>query len=203
GIVLREVATAEGSDPEYIANRGRSCFHCKTHLYSTLGVVAATAAAASDAGRRRVVLFNGTNKDDRRDPTRVGLVAASDFGVASPIDTLTKDEVRSVAHELGLPNWDAAASPCLRSRLALGVAATPLRLQRIEAAESLVRTELGLGATDNLRVRTLLGESAIVEVDGDRLGEATRRLETLRDGLLPLGFASLQVKSFRSGSVSG
>lgn len=40
-----------------------------------------------------VVLFNGTNLDDRADSTRVGLVAAADFNVASPLDTLTKDEV--------------------------------------------------------------------------------------------------------------
>ena len=42
---------------------------------------------------RSVVLFNGTNADDRTDPTRVGLKAAADFNVASPLDTLTKDEV--------------------------------------------------------------------------------------------------------------
>lgn len=44
---------------------------------------------------RSVVLFNGTNADDRTDPTRVGLKAAADFNVASPLDTLTKDEVKS------------------------------------------------------------------------------------------------------------
>lgn len=37
---------------------------------------------------------------------------------------LSKAEVRLVAHGLGLPNWNHAASPCLRSRLALGVHAS-------------------------------------------------------------------------------
>lgn len=100
GIPLTEVVTGEGSNPGYIANEGQSCFHCKTHLYSSLEAVAkragaesrgeeegsaATAAAASgleaaaemgssggSSRRRKVVLFNGTNKDDKRDPTRCG-----------------------------------------------------------------------------------------------------------------------------------
>ena len=74
GIPLREVSTAEGSDPEYIANEGQSCFHCKTHLYSALEAVAAQAGVEShrhgSASGGGVVLFNGTNKDDKRDHTR-------------------------------------------------------------------------------------------------------------------------------------
>lgn len=41
-------------------------------------------------------------------------------------------KVRAVSRELGLPNWNHAASPCLRSRLAFGVQATPERLQLVE-----------------------------------------------------------------------
>ena len=67
-------------------------------------------------------MFNGTNKDDLSDSTRVGLIAARDFNVCSPLEEFTKDEVRAVAKEFGLFNHDYAASPCLRSRLAFGVA---------------------------------------------------------------------------------
>ncbi|CAN0406068.1 unnamed protein product, partial [Ectocarpus sp. 13 AM-2016] len=42
-----EVSTTEGSDPDYIANEGQSCFHCKTHLYSALEAVAAQAGVES------------------------------------------------------------------------------------------------------------------------------------------------------------
>eukprot|EP01051_Picozoa_sp_SAG22_P022841 SAG22_NODE_5639_length_979_cov_0.913636_1_plen_105_part_00 len=41
--------------------------------------------------------------------------------VASPLRSLTKDQVRATSKELDLPNWSHAASPCLRSRLALNV----------------------------------------------------------------------------------
>ena len=54
----------------------------------------------------------------------LGLIAASDFLVRSPLDLVSKGDVRRAARHLGLPNWDAAASPCLRSRLAIGVEAT-------------------------------------------------------------------------------
>jgi uncharacterized protein len=122
GIQLKEVATAEGANPDYVANEGMACFHCKTELYSTLEAVASFAADDStdevsiisgssindgygeNGGKgRSVVLFNGTNKEDRADPTRVGLIAANNFAVESPIDTLMKEEVRAVARHLGLP----------------------------------------------------------------------------------------------------
>jgi hypothetical protein len=91
GIPLHEVPTREAEEVGYIENKGMSCFHCKTHLYSALEAVA---VAAHAGGHKAVRLFNGTNKDDRTDPTRVGLRAASDFRVGSPIDHLTKTEVR-------------------------------------------------------------------------------------------------------------
>ncbi|CAM9463342.1 unnamed protein product [Scytosiphon promiscuus] len=250
GIPLTEVATTEGLDPDYIANEGQSCFHCKTHLYSALEAVAAQAgiesrrsrrgrneeppparsspslsssrggpsalasgegACAGAAGHeegaeggRKVVLFNGTNKDDKRDTTRVGLKAAADFRVASPIDVLTKEEVRAVSRELGLPNWNHAASPCLRSRLAFGVQATPERLVVVEKAEDAARKRLGLGVAHNLRVRAMHGNKALVEVDaGEVLDEALRSMEDIRSLLLPLGFDEVDVRAFRSGAVSG
>jgi PP-loop superfamily ATP-utilizing enzyme len=75
-------------------------------------------------------MFNGTNSDDRQDKTRLGLVAADNFGVASPLAGLSKDEVRALAKEMELENWNHAASPCLRSRLAFGVEATQVTASR-------------------------------------------------------------------------
>ena len=72
------------------------------------------------AVNKNIILFNGTNKDDMKDPTRVGLIAAKEYKVASPLEIYTKSEVRSLAKEMNLFNHNYAASPCLRSRLALG-----------------------------------------------------------------------------------
>jgi uncharacterized protein len=74
-------------------------------------------------------------------------------------------KVRELAREFGLPNWDAAASPCLRSRLAFGVEATSTRLRMVEESEKLLRGVLPLANSSNLRVRLLAmsGSAAVGE----------------------------------------
>lgn len=47
--------------------------------------------------------------------------------------------MREVSRELGLPNWNHAASPCLRSRLAFGVQATPERLVLVEKVRDVMQ----------------------------------------------------------------
>ena len=72
-----------------------------------------------------------------------------------------------MAKELHLPNWNLAASPCLRSRLAFGVEATSYHLSRIEAAEDIVKKYIRLEPHQNMRVRQLVREKGVVEVDAD------------------------------------
>jgi len=206
GIALKEVHTTEGDDPNYIANEGASCFHCKTHLYSALRSVASYAATQSSSSKNdssTVVLFNGTNKDDLKDSTRVGLKAAENFNVASPLIGITKEEVRLAAKTLGLPNWNIAASPCLRSRLAFGVHATPINLKKVEEAEKIVRANLFLQEHHNLRVRQLSQMNAVVEVDSAILEEAALVFPTVQEQLSALGFNEIKLKQFKSGSLSG
>ena len=68
--------------------------------------------------------------------------------------------MRALAKHWGLPTWDKPASPCLSSRLAPGVAVTPERTARVEAAEAYLK---GLGLRD-CRVRLHEGELARIEV---------------------------------------
>ena len=93
---LVEVRTHEGNIPEYISNMGQSCYHCKTTLYRTLNssqTLGDGRLNEVDGENMRRVLFNGTNKDDLADATRVGLIAANEFGVISPLKQLTKMQV--------------------------------------------------------------------------------------------------------------
>jgi len=246
GIPLREVPTYEGSAPEYVANRGMSCFHCKNHLYTALQAVAAVAGThmngplssnflhssqkgstetlqhvklnGADASAPSVVaLFNGTNADDSRDPTRVGLKAATKFKVRSPIDHLTKGEVRLLAKAMNLPNWRHAASPCLRSRLAFGVPALEAHLRRVETAERIVKATLGgkfddkegesgfnkLGVHHNVRVRLMARGKAMIELDVELLEIAASYLSTFEGRFKKeLGFTEVSLRAFKSGSVS-
>ena len=213
---LVEVHTDEGSNDVYIENAGQACFACKTHLYSSLEAVlnhtqqqhdqsSLSSSTPSTSSVSSHQLYNGTNADDTTDPTRVGLIAARNFSVLSPLEFTTKHNVRRAARYLGLPNWNVAASPCLRSRLALGVEATRDHLERIERAERLVRKDLAnvLDVTSNLRVRMLTNQRARVEVDGPVVQEALEHQpEWDRIFVQELGFASVQVAAFKSGSVS-
>ena len=202
---LIEVATAEGTSEEYLKNDGMACYACKTHLYSALNDMHAQMqrlGAATSSSGRHVVMFNGTNKDDLQDPTRVGLLAAKEFHVAAPLDGLTKAEVRAVAKELNLPNHAHAASPCLRSRLAFGVRATDDNLGRIEAAETLVRQLINPSVEHNLRVRHMTDGGARIELDRTLLDVHADVLPVLADQVGTLGFSYVKFHPFRSGSLA-
>ena len=136
----------------------------------------------------KFVLYNGTNADDVKDVTRVGLKAAREFDVCSPLleNGLGKEDVRAVGRAWGLPNWNAAASPCLRSRLALGVRATPASLRKVELAEEIVKKQPSmyglLRASTNLRVRHLKSGAAAVELDQHVLDTIQHGHIVVKDG---------------------
>ena len=206
GIDLMEVRTTEGTDETYIENKGQACFICKTHLYSALEAVSRKASEMSNGLDQDVILYNGTNKDDTSDSTRLGLVAASNFSVRSPLINITKDEVRRASKHLNLPNWNYAASPCLRSRLALGIEATESHLHAVNMAENRIRQILNLDDTINMRVRMLAGKVAMIEIDREHLTSSSE--ENLRDKgfeqfCKELGFdGGMGIRAFKSGSVS-
>jgi uncharacterized protein (TIGR00268 family) len=203
---LREVMTTEGSDSMYIQNSGQACYACKTHLYSSLQAIIHdyyATCCSNEQQQHQQQLYNGTNADDGLDVTRVGLLAASNFNVKSPLQHISKLQVRRAALHLGLPNWNAAAAPCLRSRLALGVQATRVHLEMIEQAERHVRNSIlkMVDETANIRVRMLTNQRAMIEVDDDllkfvKLG--TEQVTFFRN----LGFSSVSARPFRTGSVA-
>ena len=97
------------------------------------------------AGERGfAAVADGSNADDRGD-YRPGRRAAREFGVISPLDEagLTKDDIRALSREAGLPTWDEPASACLSSRIPYLLGSDRRKLQAIEQAEDAVRA-LGL-----------------------------------------------------------
>src|SRR5436309_2735004 len=189
------VPTEEFDNPDYQRNDGTRCYHCKTELYSTIGRRLPELGAA--------VVVSGANLDDRGD-YRPGLVAAAEHAVRHPLQEagFTKADVRALARSWGLPTWDKPAAPCLSSRLAPGLAVTPERTGRVEAAEAVLRA---LGLRD-CRVRYHDGDLARIEVPLDevsRLAADPVRGELAR-ALRRLGFkfVTLDLEGFRSGSLN-
>jgi pyridinium-3,5-biscarboxylic acid mononucleotide sulfurtransferase len=189
------IPTEEFADPDYVRNDGTRCYHCKSELYSRIEDLLPELGAD--------VICSGANLDDQGD-YRPGLKAAAEHAVRHPLQEagFAKADVRELARHWGLPTWDKPASPCLSSRLAPGLAVTPERTARVEAAEAYLRR---LGYRE-LRVRLHEGELARIEVPLDalpRLADPQYR-EGLVRHLKELGFrfVTLDLEGFRSGSLN-
>lgn len=191
-IPLVDTATHELEDPDYLANPRNRCFYCKAELWHRLGAVAAEHGLA--------VVCDGTNADDLHEH-RPGLAAGLRAKVRSPLAEagFTKADVRAAAQALGIPNWDAPASPCLSSRVQYGIPITPRRLAQVEQGEALLRD---LGVTGNLRVRHR-GDRASVEVDAEWIPWLEARRATVTSRLVALGFTAVEIdpRGYRRGSL--
>ena len=188
------VETRELLVPGFAQNPPDRCFLCRSDMYGKLWDLARA------EGLREVV--DGANRDDGAD-YRPGMQAAKALGVRSPLAEagLGKQEVRGLARELGLANWDRPASPCLSSRFPYGEEITTAKLAMVEAAEVSLR-KLGFGTA---RVRHH-GDLARVEVPKDRVaqaaGESCRNaiVESLRR--VGYTYVALDLQGFRSGSMN-
>jgi uncharacterized protein len=147
------VQTDEMHDAAYQANTPERCYFCKSHL----GDVAVAYAHAN--GYSFVV--DGNNADDDND-YRPGRRAAKEHGLRSPLQEagITKAEVRALARDLGLPNWDKPAAACLSSRIPYGTAITLEALRQVEQAEEFLHAS----GFRQVRVRHH-GQLARLEVD--------------------------------------
>ena len=194
GIGHRLIETHEMDKPGYVENSAERCFFCKEELYSLLGEMTQIEGYA--------VVVDGCNLDDLGD-YRPGRRAAAEQGVRSPLveAALTKDEIRALSQERGLPTWDKPAMACLSSRIPYGSPVTVEALDQIEVAEAFLRS-LGLR---QLRVRHH-GQVARIELDesGVAILMSGGRRKAVADRLKELGFAyvTLDLVGFRSGSMN-
>lgn len=159
------------SDPAVAANPADRCYHCKKRLFSLL-----RERAAADGFS---LLLDGTNaSDDAGD--RPGMRALRELRVRSPLREcgLSKGEVRRLSKEAGLFTWDKPAYACLATRIPAGEEITREKLQKTEAAESLL---FSLGFSD-FRVR-LLGGRAMIQLPEGQLPLLLERRGQVLDGL--------------------
>ena len=194
GIHHELIETHEMDRPGYVQNSPERCFHCKDELYTLLTAIAAQRGLAW--------VVDGCNVDDIGDH-RPGRRAARQHSVRSPLIEagLTKDEIRALSKERGLPTWDKPAMACLASRIPYGTPVTVELLDQVGAAEAFIRS---LGVRQ-LRVRHH-GDIARIEVDREGMDMllANGRREKVVERLKSLGYlyVTLDLAGFRSGSMN-
>ena len=194
GFPHRLVETREIDNPLYARNDRDRCYYCKSELFRHLVPLAAAEGYAHVA--------YGLIVDDLSD-FRPGHRAAAEAVVRAPLAEagLTKEDVRALSRELGLPTAELPASPCLSSRLPYGTPVTLEALRRVERAEAAVRA---LGFRE-LRVRHL-GERARVEIareEMERLEDAALRA-AVEQAVRAAGYAEATIdpEGYRRGRLN-
>ncbi len=186
------IESHEIADEQYLANSPDRCYFCKNHTYEEL------IPFAQAHGYRYVV--DGNNADDLGDH-RPGQKAARERGVRSPLQEtgFTKAEIRALARQLGLPNWDMPSAACLSSRIPYGTRITVQTLTQIERAELVLR-EWGLR---QVRVRHH-DQVARIEVPVADFETILARRDELVRAFKDLGYTyvTLDLAGFRSGSMN-
>ena len=194
GFRVETIPTQELEKAEYVANGPNRCFFCKDELYQKLAPFA----------RERQIQFvlDGSTTDDLSDH-RPGRVAAGQHGVRSPLIEagLSKQEVRELSRQAGLPTWNKPASPCLSSRIAYGTHVTIERLGTVDQGEDILRS---LGFRE-FRVRHH-DQIVRLEISPAEMDRALRRevVDELARRFRELGFkyVTLDLHGFRSGAMN-
>jgi len=189
-----EIKTDELQDPDYRKNPENRCFYCKQELFGRLVEIAGNTGAK--------YVLDGSNADDLHD-WRPGREAAEKLNVVSPLADagLTKDEIREIARELGLPNWEKPALACLASRIPYGSEITAEKLFQVAEAERFIKS-LGFS---QFRVRHH-GEMARIEFVKDEIGrifeDGLAEKISARLKLIGFTYTTVDLAGYRRGSMN-
>lgn len=167
----------ELSNADFVKNDSLRCYHCRTELALYL---------LQEARKMDVPLIvDGTNIDDLKD-YRPGIKALRENGIKSPLVELGigKRNIRSIAKSNNLSVFDKPSNSCLASRISYGTPVTFEKLNRIEAAEFLVKSVFNVRQVrvrhhqDIARIE--VGQEEIKEMfDRDKLLKIDSKLKNL------------------------
>ncbi|MGI6161628.1 MAG: ATP-dependent sacrificial sulfur transferase LarE [Christensenellales bacterium] len=194
GIKHIELDSNELLKEEFLRNDTDRCYHCKKALFTEILNMADKLNMAYVA--------EASNIDDEGD-YRPGLSAAAELKIRCPLREagLTKDEIRLISKELGLPSWDKPAFACLSSRVPYGTRIDAEKLSMIERAES-VLFDLGFKQP---RVRHH-GSVARIEVSKEEMAAVLKSDTANRIYLafkeIGFDFTALDILGYRTGSLN-
>ncbi len=186
------IKSRETEDPRYLENTPNRCYFCRYITYEDI------IGYAHNNGFKFIV--DGTNADDLNDH-RPGRMASRELGIKSPLQEvgITKSEIRVMAKDLGLPNWNKPAAACLSSRIPYGTLISPEMLSQVETAEAILKS-IGL---NQLRVRHH-DQIARIEVPIIDFQKVLDNSESIISKFKEIGYhyVTLDLFGFRSGSMN-
>jgi pyridinium-3,5-biscarboxylic acid mononucleotide sulfurtransferase len=122
------IESHEFENHDFIKNDSLRCYYCKKEVFGRI------IDEARNHGMAYVI--DGQNYDDVSD-YRPGAKAAHELGVLSPLknNRLTKNEIRQLSREMGIPGWDKPSFACLASRIPYGTQISRSLLEKIGSLE--------------------------------------------------------------------
>ncbi len=178
-------------EAQFCQNSVTRCYICKKKSAAVLKRVAKEEGISCIA--------DGVNLTDYQS-FRPGIAACDEEGIWHPfVDAaITKEEIRSLAHGLGLAVWNRPSAACLASRIPYGETITSQSLRMVEEAEKYLKS---LGFLQ-LRVR-VHGRVARIELSEPDMIRAMNCRDEIAKMLKAIGFdyVALDLEGFRSGSM--
>ena len=170
------------------------CSLCKREIFQKIKKLAAENGIAYVA--------EGSNMDDNGD-YRPGHRAIAELEIKSPLRKaeLTKQEIRELSRELGLPTWDTPSFACLASRFVYGETITREKLDMVEKAEQLL-LDYGFHQV-RVRIHDNLARIEVLPEQFDRLMEEKVRTDVVAK-LKEYGFLyiTMDLSGYRMGSMN-
>ncbi len=189
-VILSEELDVDG----FSDNPVNRCYLCKNELFDKIGDIAKTKGIS--------YIAEGSNMDDLGD-YRPGLTAVSEHKVLSPLRQaeLTKEEIRILSKEMGLPTWNKPAFACLSSRFPYGQKITREKLEMVDKAEQFLLDH----GFRQVRVRHH-GDIGRIEVGQPEMEkflnlELMKEVQTYFKGL-GFSYTALDLKGYRTGSMN-
>ena len=189
------ICDSEELDIEGFSQNPRNrCYLCKTELFTKIREIAEQENIKH--------ICEGSNLDDNGD-YRPGLIAVEEQGVESPLRKagFTKDDIRQMSKELGLPTWDKQSFACLSSRFVYGETITKEKLSMVDKAEQLL-LDLGFHQV-RVRVHGDLARIEILPEEFEKIMESGVR-QKVHETLQKQGFSfiTLDLLGYRTGSMN-
>ncbi|WWY81570.1 ATP-dependent sacrificial sulfur transferase LarE [Pediococcus pentosaceus] len=186
------VSMSELADERIAANTPESWYYSKQLLYRTIK------KAAAEKGFD--IVLDGMIMDDNAD-FRPGMKARTEEGIVSSLQDadLYKSEIRELAKDRGIPNWNKVASCSVASRFPYGTKLTAEAVNNVFAGEKWLRNA-GFPVV-RVRVHSDLVRVEVPEVEFAKLLAKKAEMSEFMKGL-GFNYVTLDVDGFKSGRMN-